>query len=96
MSVKLAYALYTLKPALGSWKGGEGRHASFQLGLKGLAEAIGTRWPDELRSLHARLAQGLIERLTAHGDGTDDAATSSMPMTPGPLHTPSPISSLAA
>ena len=48
VSVKLAYALYTLKPTLGSWKGGEGRHASFQLGLKGLAEVIGARWPDEL------------------------------------------------
>jgi hypothetical protein len=74
VSLKLAYALYTLKPALGSWKGGEGRHASFQLGLKGLAEVIGARWPDELRSLHARQAQGLIERLAAQGDGTDDTA----------------------
>jgi tetratricopeptide (TPR) repeat protein len=75
VSLKLAYALYTLKPALGSWKGGEGRHASFQLGLKGLNEVIGARWPEELRSLHARQAQSLIDRLKAPVDGTTDTAT---------------------
>ena len=75
VSVKLAYALYTLKPTLGSWKGGEGRHANFQLGLKGLADVIQARWPDELRHLHARQAQDLIERLTRANPAGDDAPT---------------------
>ena len=75
VSLKLAYALYTLKPPLGSWKGGEERHASFQLGLKGLAEAIAAPLAGRApRSLHARQALGLIERLAAQGDGSDAPA----------------------
>lgn len=63
VSTRLAYALYTLKPTLGSWKGGGGRHANFQLGLQGVGDVIRRRQPKDVTDAHVGLVEALVRRL---------------------------------
>jgi tetratricopeptide (TPR) repeat protein len=76
LTVKLAYALYTLKPILGSWKGGDERHARYKLGLKGLVEIVRGRWPEDLKAAHSQLAEELLKRAEGMADteGANDIA----------------------
>jgi hypothetical protein len=60
ITVKLAYALYTLKPVLGTWRGGGEGQANYRIGLKGLSEVLGRRYGERLRILHAGLVEGLV------------------------------------
>jgi tetratricopeptide (TPR) repeat protein len=54
----LVYALYRLKPVLGSWKGDAATHSRFRIGLKGLTAAIAAHpdWSADLGRTHRRLA----------------------------------------
>lgn len=62
ITVKLAYALYTLKPVLGTWRGGGEGQANYRLGLKGLSKVLGKRYGERIRILHAGLAEGLVSQ----------------------------------
>lgn len=62
VTVKLAYALYTLKPVLGTWRGGTEGLANYRIGLRGLDELVGRRYVERLKNLHASLVDGLIRQ----------------------------------
>ncbi len=72
----LVYALYCLKPVLGSWKGEAAAHSRFRIGLKELTAAMADHpdWSAALARTHRRLAgdcAALIEDPSvAAGDGT--------------------------
>ncbi len=75
----LVYALYRLKPVLGSWKGDAAAHSRFRIGLKGLTATIANHpdWADDLTRTHRRLAAdcvALLDDLTAaNGSGLSAA-----------------------
>ncbi len=54
----LVYALYCLKPVLGSWKGEAAAHSRFRIGLKELTAAMADHpdWSAALTRTHRRLA----------------------------------------
>ncbi|WP_143009767.1 tetratricopeptide repeat protein [Propionivibrio dicarboxylicus] len=62
ISPPLAYALYSLKPILGSWKEGDERQARFYLGPAGVTKIVRERYAEHVMSAHRVLAENILKR----------------------------------
>lgn len=63
MTLRLAYALYTLKPVLDTWRGVGSGDTSYRLGLKGLNQVLQNHFGTQrLEEAHERLTDKFIDQ----------------------------------